>query len=93
MLMSDYPETRENSLEAKVNAAFTMNDQTILRSFNKESYSKTLEDARDVYVALLQSGATEVAEYFWHVASDCLGDLYQLNSFIAVDRAFMSFNN
>ncbi len=93
MLMSEYPETKENNLEAKVKATFTMNDQVILRSFNKESYSKTIEDARDVYVALLQAGAIEEAEYFWNVASDCLGDLYQLNSFVPLDRAFMIINN
>lgn len=71
------------SIESKVQAAFSLDDQTILASFHVdpantpswEPYKKLRAECRIVIEALHEAGATREADCFKKVAYDCLGNL------------------
>lgn len=74
-----------SKIEDKVKAAFTLDRQEILKSFQREKtdgfepYNKCRIEAREVYESLLESGAIQEADKIKEVAEECLGSIYPPN--------------
>lgn len=75
----------------KVRAAFTKDQQQILRTFHSrgdgcswENFYDCLLECRDVYTTLLDIEATEEAAFYKKVVEDCFGE----DSIASKDMAF-----